>query len=123
MTNDEIYTELAKLQSRAQSGGLMDASREDLERYGRLLTTAHATVQIGPALYPQICEFVRLLLLVRMSEESERRALGVANSSLEVSRASLGEAKASKTIAWAALIIGGVIGVAQIIVAAIGAHW
>jgi len=110
LTNEQIEAGLNEVWQRIQSGTLMDASRADLERFGTLLARSQAFAKFGERDYPQICEFVRLLLLVRLSEEGERRALEVANASLRI-------AQASKTIAWAALVVGGALGLAQIVVA------
>ena len=109
-TNEEAQASYAELQRRAQSGNLMNASRVDLERYGMLLSRPQASSHFAGLQYPQICEFVRTLLIVRLSEESERRALEVANESLEVSRRSL-------TVAWIALFLSVAVGVAQIFLA------
>jgi hypothetical protein len=110
LTNEQVETGLNEVWQRVQFGTLMDAKRADLERFGTLLARSQAFAKFGDREYPQICEFVRLLLLVRLSEESERRALEVANVSLRI-------AQASKAIAWAALGIGTALGVAQIVIA------
>ena len=57
------------------SGGDISAcSKGELERFAVMLSRPKAYEHFGASSFPQICETVRTLILVRMSEESNAQA-------------------------------------------------
>ncbi len=82
----EPIEELQKLKQRSDGGELWNSSRTELTRFGALLCMPEAT----RAVFSQqerdiVADYVRTLLIVRNSEEGERRALKVALRSLRIS--------------------------------------
>lgn len=57
------------------SGGDISASsKQELERFAVMLSRPNAFTYFGASSFPQICETVRTLLMVRMSEEQNVQA-------------------------------------------------
>jgi len=65
------YVELNHLVS---GGDIATSSKPELERFAVMLARPNAFTQFGAASFPQICETVRTLLIVRMSEEQNEQA-------------------------------------------------
>jgi hypothetical protein len=69
--SDAEYVHLSHL----FSGGDISSSRKgDLERYAVMLARPNAYTHFSKYSFPQICETVRTLILVRMSEEQNFKA-------------------------------------------------
>jgi hypothetical protein len=66
--------EYAALNSIFLSGNIAASSKKELERFAIALSRPHAPAHFGASSYPQICETVRTLLIVRMSEEQNEQA-------------------------------------------------
>ena len=103
LLGNPLTDELAKLVSLAANGGLATTSRKDLERHAQILTTPHAQIAASRDQMHQIGETVRLMLIVRMSEESDRRALIVASAALVVAFVALVVSFAQLWVAYVAL--------------------
>jgi|CXWL01.1.fsa_nt_gi hypothetical protein len=65
------------------------ASKAKLERYAVILSRPHAYAHVSSAGFPQMCETVRILILVRISEESNREATSIAKIALWISLVAL----------------------------------
>ena len=55
-------------------GDISSSSKKELERFSVMLSRPNAFTHFGAASFPQICETVRTLLIVRMSEEQNQQA-------------------------------------------------
>ena len=66
-------------------GDISRASKTELERYAVILSRPNAHVHFSHTSFPQVCETVRTLILVRLSEESNREALRNSKIALGVS--------------------------------------
>ena len=65
------YLELSRLFG---GGDISTCSKRSLERFAVMLSRPNAFTHFGAASFPQICETVRTLLVVRMSEEQNEQA-------------------------------------------------
>lgn len=79
------------------SGEIRNASKPDLERYAVMLSLPNAYAEFGEKQYQQVCETVRTLLVVRMSEEANAEATRISLESASTSKTALG-------VAWAAFV-------------------
>ena len=68
---DEDYVHLVRLFA---AGAIWEASKSDLERYAVMLVRPGAHAHFGRSNLPQLCDTVRTLLLVRMSEDANVQA-------------------------------------------------
>lgn len=70
-------------------GDVSKASKAELERFAVMLSRPTAFTNFNESDYPQICETVRTLILVRISEESNRDASRISKIALWISIAAL----------------------------------
>lgn len=56
------------------AGDVSRSSKQELERFAVMLSRPNAFTHFGAASFPQLCETVRTLLIVRMSEEQNEQA-------------------------------------------------
>lgn len=70
-------------------GDISKASKAQLERFAVMLSRPNAFTHFGKADYPQVCETVRTLILVRISEEANREASRISWIALCISIAAL----------------------------------
>jgi hypothetical protein len=66
-------------------GDISGCSKADLERFATMLSRPNASTHFGASSFPQICETVRTLLIVRMSEEQNKQAGRISRIALYVS--------------------------------------
>lgn len=85
----EVMAECQELIATAQAGGLATLSRTRLERATMLL--CHPNMMMASSQYQlqQIGEAVRLLLLAKMSQESEARSSAIADKAVWVAKVTL----------------------------------
>ncbi len=69
--SDADYTDLNRLLS---SGDISVCSKTELERFAVMLSRLNAYAHFSSYAFPQICETVRTLIVVRMSEEQNVQA-------------------------------------------------
>ena len=55
-------------------GDITACSKTELERFAAMLSRPNAFIHFGASSFPQVCETVRTLLIVRMSEEQNQQA-------------------------------------------------
>ena len=72
------------------TGVITKASKAELERYAVILASPQAPHQLNDRHYIQVCETVRTLLIVRMSEEANVEAKHISQIALLVAMAALG---------------------------------
>ena len=70
-------------------GDISKTSKTDLERFAVMLSRPTAFTHFGAAGFPQICETVRTLLIVRMSEEQNVEASRISKVAMRVALAAL----------------------------------
>lgn len=70
-------------------GDISKASKAELERYAVMLSRPNAFQHFGASGFPQICETVRTLIQVRMSEEANKEANRISMIALIISIAAL----------------------------------
>ena len=68
-----------------KAGEVMTASRKDLERYAMMICRPEAGTHFPGHMWPQVADTIRLLLLVRISEETQTQALAIAKVALWIS--------------------------------------
>ena|SRR5215510_10551045 len=83
---DDDYLQLNHVFS---GGDISKSSKAELERYAVMLSRPNAHSHFGGSSFPQICETVRTLIQVRMSEESNREATRISKIALYISIAAL----------------------------------
>ena len=66
-------------------GDISKASKAELERFAVMLSRPTAFTNFNESDFPQICETVRTLILVRISEESNREASRISKIALRIS--------------------------------------
>lgn len=66
------------------TGDISTASKSELERYAVMLSRPNASGHFNKNSFPQVCETVRLLIIVRISEEANRDALRTSKIALVV---------------------------------------
>ena len=76
-TTPTIYSndDYQRLQECFAGGDISKASKAELERFAVMLSRPHAFNKFGTKDFPQVCETVRTLLIVRMSEQANEEAL------------------------------------------------
>lgn len=70
-------------------GDISKASKSELERFAVILSRPHAYSHFTSAGFPQMCETVRTLILVRISEEANQEASKISRIALYISIAAL----------------------------------
>lgn len=70
-------------------GDISRASKSELERFAVMLSRPSASRHFGKSDFPQACETVRTLILVRISEEANREASRISRIALYISIAAL----------------------------------
>lgn len=93
-STDFTLADYAELHHLLSGGDITKSTKTELERFAVMLSRPDAHVKFGWANFPQVCETVRTLLIVRMSEEANKEAT-------QISRIALG-------VAVVALIFSGV---------------
>jgi hypothetical protein len=83
---DADYTSLTHVFS---GGDISQASKPELERFAVMLSRPRAYSHFGERDYPQICETIQTLILVRLSEEVNKEATRNSKIALCVSLAAL----------------------------------
>ncbi len=66
-------------------GDISACSKSELERFAAMLSRPNAFTHFGASSLPQICETVRTLLIVRVSEEQNRQAERLSRIALIIS--------------------------------------
>ena len=74
------------LRAAVNEGRLLTASRTELERFARTICLPQAFTHFSGPEWPQITETIRLMLLVRISEETQNESLVVSKRALNVAR-------------------------------------
>lgn len=80
------YRELHRLLS---DGDITKSTKTELERFAVMLSRPDAHVKFGWTSFPQVCETVRTLLIVRMSEEANNEATRISTIALWIAGAAL----------------------------------
>jgi hypothetical protein len=80
------YAELHHLLS---GGDITKSTKVELERFAVMLSRPDAHVKFGWSSFPQVCETVRTLLIVRMSEEANTEATRISKIALWIAIAAL----------------------------------
>lgn len=70
-------------------GDISKATKSELERFAVMLSRPQAYIHFGQASFPQICETVRLLTLVRISEEANQEASRTSTIALRIALCAL----------------------------------
>ena len=70
------------LKTALTTGALIGASRKELENYAMLVCLPGATNVFPGQQWLQVAEMVRLLLLVRISEETQNKAIALARAAV-----------------------------------------
>lgn len=83
---DNDYVELNNVFT---GGDITKASKTELERFAVILARPHAYSHFGSCAFPQMCETVRTLILVRISEDANREATRISTIALYISIAAL----------------------------------
>lgn len=78
-----------KLGQMFAGGDISQASKSELERFAVMLSRPNAFTHFGKTDFPQVCETVRTLILVRMSEEANREGSRISKIALAISIAAL----------------------------------
>lgn len=88
MTTTKITYELddyVELHHLLSGGDITKSTKAELERFAVMLSRPDAHVKFGWTSFPQVCETVRTLLMVRMSEEANRQTTLMSLIALAVS--------------------------------------
>lgn len=80
------YRELHRLLS---DGDITKSTKAELGRFAVMLSRPDAHVKFGWTSFPQVCETVRTLLIVRMSEEANQEATRKSTIALWIAIAAL----------------------------------
>jgi hypothetical protein len=94
------HADYVELEHVFAGGGITKATKTELERFDVMLSRPKAYVQFGASSFPQACETVRTLLIVRMSEEANKEATRISNIALYVAMAALGCTFIQMLAAW-----------------------
>lgn len=70
-------------------GDISKASKSELERFAVMLSRPNASTHFDQSGFPQICETVRTLILVRISEAANQDASRISKIALYISIAAL----------------------------------
>lgn len=73
-----------------ESGEIEKASKDQLQQYAILLSRSQAYGAFGASSYPQVCETVRTLLIVRMSQDANQEATRISKIAMGVAMAAAG---------------------------------
>src|SRR5262245_21224876 len=73
----------------SNAGKLTEATRKELEHYAAVICHASIGMHGSPVQLTQIGDTIRLMLLVRISEESQNNALQISKTALYISIAAL----------------------------------
>ena len=84
------HADYVELEHVFAGGDISKATKAELERFAVMLSRPKAYVQFGASSFPQVCETVRTLLIVRMSEEANKEATRISKIALCVAMAALG---------------------------------
>ena len=84
------HADYVQLEHVLAGGDISKATKAELERFAVMLSRPNAYVQFGASSFPQVCETVRTLLIVRMSEEANKEATRISQIALGVAMAALG---------------------------------
>ena len=84
MSNQSSEADYHAIKQRFESGEIEKASKDELQHIAVLLSRANAYAHFGSASYPQICETVRTLLIVRMSEQANKEATRISKIALGI---------------------------------------
>jgi len=86
----ESFEDYLALRALFASGDISKATKQELERYAVMLSRPRAHIQIGDESFSEVCETVRTLLMVRMSEEANVEATRISQIALWIAMAALG---------------------------------
>lgn len=78
-------TDYVNLSNLFAGGDISKVSKAELERFAVMLSRPKAFEHFGASSFPQICETVRTLILVRISEEANREASRISTIALYIS--------------------------------------
>jgi uncharacterized protein YjaG (DUF416 family) len=81
--------EFSRLKSIVFRGDISKASKEELERFAVILSRPNAYDRYGKADFPQVCETVRTLMIVRMSEQANEQATRISKIALWIAGTAL----------------------------------
>jgi len=81
--------ELQGVVDAANSGKLIGATRKELEQYAYLVCHGFMSMHGSPTQISQIGDTIRLLLMVRISEETQNEGMKIALTALKVSKYAL----------------------------------
>src|SRR5277367_478075 len=84
-----IHDELQKVVDKANSGELINATKKELEHYAVLVCHGLMNQHGNPIQISQIGDTIRLLLLVRISEETQNEGMKIATAGLKISKYAL----------------------------------
>lgn len=70
-------------------GDISKATKSELERFAVMLSRPQAYAMYGEPSFPQVCETVRLLILVRISEEANKDASRTSTIALRIALGAL----------------------------------
>lgn len=87
-SREAIQVEYSTIINLFNSGDITKATKQQLERFAVLLTRPEAPMTFNSQ-HPQVCETVRMLLLVRISEESNSEASRISIIALLISALAL----------------------------------
>jgi hypothetical protein len=92
MTTPTSFTpeDYVRLNNLFSGGDISKASKRDLERFAVMLSRPRAYEHFGASSFAQVCETVRNLLIVRMSEEANREATRISQIALLVAMTAFG---------------------------------
>ena len=77
-----MASKFSDLVTALRDGSIVRAKRKDLERYAMLVCDTGAHEHFQGAQWPQVADTVRLMLLVRMSEETQTKALSLSKAAI-----------------------------------------
>ncbi len=83
-------TDFVSIRNLITGGDITNASKAELERYAVILASPSGHSTFGERQYQQVCETVRTLLMVRMSEEANKEATRISKIALLVAMVALG---------------------------------
>jgi hypothetical protein len=81
--------EYLKLSHLFDGGDISQCSKQQLERFAVMLSRSNAFTHFGASGFPQVCETIRTLLIVRMSEEQNKQASRESRIALMISLVAL----------------------------------
>lgn len=81
-STDFTLNDYVELQHLLSGGDISQSSKAELERYAVMPSRPTAHVQFGGVSFPQVCETVRTVLIVCLSEEANREATRISKIAL-----------------------------------------